>query len=388
MTLLDAWTEIKRMEKANLLSPKQVYAIVSDYGVFKANPRLQIIAKIALQNGLWDIVKAPTIIFSEIEILRKKLDYYGFSDEYIQMLFIECGFKLKSYDEDNNPVNIQFKDRIILQGKASSIPQTSNFNPLTSSSSNSDVERYLNSIFEIDKTSFQKYGLTLQRIHPIEWKKGAGYHHDKFGAYFSFEIIGNTNFQGDVELEVYDLNGFLRNINYLKSIYINGKYSIVNENIIKDLCLPVHNISKIILHIGVDGLHRGQAFYGETKSILRYEGVIENETDNFEILHSQILYATNKREDNLSVFFRYKFKNLKNKSQWFGRTMLSIVLFDINGQIRQKISLTDYRTFNLINIRDAEEEHCMFSFSEGPFDTRPSLKMPFDEIGKIVFIEE
>lgn len=338
MTLFEALTEIIKMKNVDLLVPKQVYSIISDYGVFKETPKLQTILKVALQNGLWDIVKSPFSSSSKIEALQNKLVFHGFSDNYIKLLFAECGFNCvfcigttNVDDSDQNRSNCQL------------IKFVEKYNPLSDSSSHTDIENYLNSILEIDQKSFQKYGLILQKIQPIEWRKGAGYYRDEFGACFSLEVIGNKKFQGDVEVEVYDLKGFLRNIRYIASIHIDGKYSITNETVIKDLTIPPQNISKIVLRIGIDGVHLGNAFYDYAKSILCYEGNIENETEKFDILYTQILYAEEKEEDNISVFFRYEIKQEKKKNPWTRDKNLYIVLFDRNGLLRQRIALFDYR---------------------------------------------
>lgn len=385
MKLSEAWAEIKNLGNANRLLPKQVYSIISDYGVFKEMSRIQIITKIALQNGLWDILKSATLSTSEIEHLRNKLQFYGFSEEIIQLLFVECNIAYGSYKDYNTEHYDQ--NQILTQNAGISISQSSNYNPPTRTSSYSDIEIYLNSIFEIDQMSFQRHGLTLQRINPIKWEKGAGLYRDKFGVCLSFEIIGITEFGGSAEVEVYDLNGFLRSIQYLSSVYIQGKYSVINESKIVDLGIPPQNISKMILHIGVDGVHLGNAFYRETKSILRYDGCIQNETETFDIFYTQILYAEGLKKGNVSVFFRYKIKKDKKKCRWVGETNLYIVLFDKSGSLRQRISLFDSMEYYNIANKNDNQEHCSFSnypvYSDGP-----SLKMPFNEIGKIIFIEE
>lgn len=386
MKLREAWNKVKGMEKAERLASKQVYSILADLGVFKESPRLQTITKVALQDGLWSIIYSSNILPSDIERIHNQLDFHGFSKSIINEMFSECNFGLAS----NKSIQIpQYQSSSSSHSDISKheVQQSSSI-LLSDSSSDSDIEDYLNSVFEIDYESFKKHGLTLQRIEPIEWKLGAGLYHNEFGACFSYEVIGNTKFQGDINVDVYDLNGFLRGVNYISGVCIQGKYSVVNENKVENLILDPKNISKIVLRVGLDGVLMENAFYGETGPIFKYMGLVENNTDNFEIKFSQILYASARKEDNISVFLKYKIKHLNRPIRRVGEKNLHIALFDKNGLIRQRISLTTGTTYYGISSKNDNAEHYMFSSSRWSSMVNPTLKMSFDEIGKIVFFEE
>lgn len=379
MKLEDAWHTIMEMENSERFKPNKILSILADLGVFKTNPRIKLVLTAALYHNVWELICKASISNSDIVSLKAKLDYDGFSAWAINSIIESFWHDTHGTQESNDEIqhlNLNIKENIA----HTNIPLAS---------SDQDISHYLNSIFTVDTESFRKYGLVIQRLEPVEWKKNSGNYCDEYGASFSFEVIGNTQFHGVIEVEIYDLQGYLRSIQYLANIDIAGKYSIVNEEKTVDLYLSPQNISKIVLHIGVDSVHWENAFYGETKSILRFDGCVENETENFDILHTQFLYAKEKREKNISLFFRYKIKGIKKKNYRIGEKNLYIVLFDSNGLIRQRIPVFDAAHYYVISsMRGDDREHCAFSCQNIVSSNNPSLKLPFDEIGKIVFIEE
>lgn len=384
MKLEDAWLKIMEMENSEQFGPNQIHSILSDLGVFKTNPRIRLVLKAALSHNLWHIISNTRISNHDILSLKAKLDYDGFSESAIQTIiesfWSTSGCPNKSKEEIHSP---EINNRPIQTYNC----KKSGHSKITATSSCHDISTYLNSVFTVDSHSFKKYGLELQRLDSIEWKKGAGYYHDKYGACISLEVTGNTKFRGDIEVEIYDLNGFLRNIQHLAGAYIDGKYAIINEKKIIDLSLPPEHISKIVLHVGLDGVHLGNAFYNNTKSIVRYDGQIENETQTFEILDTQFLFAKDKSEDNISVFIRYKLNQEKKRCRWVGEKNLYIVLIDKRGLVRQRFPFVDSREYYTLCNKEDRREHCAFSY-QTISSWNPSLKMPFEEIGKIVFVEE
>ncbi|MDE5849616.1 MAG: hypothetical protein K2H38_05700, partial [Muribaculaceae bacterium] len=81
MKLDEAWLKIKGMENSNRFKPNQIYSLLADLGVFKTNPRLRLVLKSALLYDLWVIILSEDISISEIDLLKTKLLYDGFSDD-------------------------------------------------------------------------------------------------------------------------------------------------------------------------------------------------------------------------------------------------------------------------------------------------------------------
>lgn len=82
MTLEDALLEILVMNNAETFTSSQVYSILSDLGVFKSNPKLKIVLKIALEYGLWNMIVAKADSY-KVDILKTKLENDGFTDSII-----------------------------------------------------------------------------------------------------------------------------------------------------------------------------------------------------------------------------------------------------------------------------------------------------------------
>lgn len=395
MTLAEAFVKIKILDGVNKFTPKQVYSAIADLGVFKDNPRLQIIAKVALQNGLWDIVKTETVKFSDIETLRNKLDFYGFSDNYVQRLFGECGF--------GNKIEVTSKDCEQLSPSSAAGRQkldwpkpTSSVNPLTESSSDIVVEDYLNSVLEINYESFQKYGLTLQQIAKIKWEKNVSKYPHYYGALISYEVTGNSTFSGAICLHLYDTNGYIRSVDLINQMAIRNQYSIINESKLVALCLQPYEISKIVLCVDSgDFTDKRNAFYKEVGPIVKYNGLVINEVDWLKINDNQILYAPSRSTNNISFFIH---GSMIKRPSGYGIKSIYAIVFDREGRIRQK--------FQVVNTWDAHSHNngigsSFYWFSYVGSATKlvggiilkvdcnqDVLRMPFNEIGKIAFIEE
>lgn len=84
MKLSAAWEEILKMSNAKNLSPNQVFSILSDLGVFSETPKIRLATKVALNNGLFDMVLAQNVSDSEINALTVKIQYEGFSNDVIK----------------------------------------------------------------------------------------------------------------------------------------------------------------------------------------------------------------------------------------------------------------------------------------------------------------
>lgn len=82
MKLSDAWLNLLDIEGSEKFNNKQVYSMLADFGVFKETPKLKLCVKIALENGLWNLVVSKP---SNIQILdlKLKLQNEGFSYEVI-----------------------------------------------------------------------------------------------------------------------------------------------------------------------------------------------------------------------------------------------------------------------------------------------------------------
>lgn len=403
MTFSEAWEKIKKLQGADAFAASQVYSILCDFGVFKASPKLQIIAKIALQNGLWDIVKSPSFSLIEIEKLRNKLNFYGFSDKYIQLLLSECGFHYGSNEEYHTSSN-NGGDNTIPQRKDNGQSEAAKAkgNHLTSSSSISDIENYLNSVLEIDFDSFKRHDLTLQRIERVKW---AAHHSDykKFsGPIFSYEIVGEKQFEGALTLHLYDLNGFLRSIEYINDIKSSDIYSIINESKLISIRLSPKEISRIVLRVELGSFLSdwGNAFYKELGPIIRFNGFVENKIKWAILKDCQILYAPNRKTNNISFFL--KLLCTKKSLSGYGIRRIHAVLFDKYGKMRQKIEVVNLFDFYR-NTQMVGEVYNWFSIAGSAYklslhknekielpdrDSSIYLKMPFEEIGKVIFIEE
>lgn len=105
MTLQEAWLKLIDMENYENLSPSQIYSILSDYGIFKENPKLRLVIKSALSYGLWELVFSTNSANSEIQI-KNKLDNDGFSTEVINQLFNSFSTKV-SQNENQNSRNLE-----------------------------------------------------------------------------------------------------------------------------------------------------------------------------------------------------------------------------------------------------------------------------------------
>lgn len=89
MILSDAWLNILDLEGSEKLNHNQVYSILADLGVFKETPKIRLVAKIALENGLWNLITSQP---SEIQVLdlRLRLQNEGFANDVIDTII--CSF--------------------------------------------------------------------------------------------------------------------------------------------------------------------------------------------------------------------------------------------------------------------------------------------------------
>lgn len=109
MKLEDAWLKIMEMENSERFTPNQIHSILSDLGIFKANPRIRLVIKSALAHNLWNLVCKSIISSSEIHLLKNKLDYDGFSLETINELI--SSFYIDKKEGQCQASNIRYKDK-------------------------------------------------------------------------------------------------------------------------------------------------------------------------------------------------------------------------------------------------------------------------------------
>ena len=85
MILSDAWLNILDLEGPEKLNHNQVYSILADLGVFKETPKIRLVVKIALENGLWGLITSQP---SEIQVLdlKLKLQNEGFANDVIDII--------------------------------------------------------------------------------------------------------------------------------------------------------------------------------------------------------------------------------------------------------------------------------------------------------------
>lgn len=83
MNIAEAWEEIRIMRGARNFTPKLVYSILDDLGVFKEVPRMRLVVRDALKHGLWCVIINSTRNFDKIKLA---LNYDGFSDNVISQL--------------------------------------------------------------------------------------------------------------------------------------------------------------------------------------------------------------------------------------------------------------------------------------------------------------
>lgn len=94
MTLREAWREIKRMEGADGFAPRQVYAILSDLGVFKENPRCRLVVKSALEYELFSLANDDTSS-SLAESIRLRLENDGYAIPIIDEVINSIGRNIR-----------------------------------------------------------------------------------------------------------------------------------------------------------------------------------------------------------------------------------------------------------------------------------------------------
>lgn len=70
MNLSDAWISILDLEGSEYFNHNQVYSILADLEVFKETPKIKLVVKIALKNGLWNLINSQP---SEIQVLDLRL---------------------------------------------------------------------------------------------------------------------------------------------------------------------------------------------------------------------------------------------------------------------------------------------------------------------------
>lgn len=105
MNLSDAWINILDLEGSEQFNQNQVYSILADLEVFKETPKIKLVVKIALENGLWNLINSQP---SEIQVLdlRLKLQNEGFANDVIDTI-IDSFYTIADTqkDQQNNSSN-------------------------------------------------------------------------------------------------------------------------------------------------------------------------------------------------------------------------------------------------------------------------------------------
>lgn len=85
MNLSDALLNILDIEGSDKFNHNQIYSILADMGVFKETPKIRLIVKIALENGLWGLITTQP---SEIQVLdfKLRLQNEGFANDVIDTI--------------------------------------------------------------------------------------------------------------------------------------------------------------------------------------------------------------------------------------------------------------------------------------------------------------
>lgn len=379
MKLEDAWLKIKEMERANVLSSREIYNILSDLGVFHKSPRLQIILKTALQNGLWNIINKSQFEYESVNNLRNKLIFYGFSTDSINGLFISCGF----------PQYVQRKFNVYEHAISSPKDFDSNLSKELedhnfSRGGDNNVEHDVSSLFAVDEQSFAKYSLNIQSIGEVQIEQeGISYRVN-----LSYEITGKRSSKAcSLDLRIFDLDSNLREVIKIDNVKVFDEFSICSNTISAISKLPAKNISKIMLTCGYPRFAYDShpdcytALIGK-HIVKRFNGEIEYKLEKIIINDIQIL-GSDSINSELSFFIEYKYK--KAKLEYPSKRKILAALYDQEGKLRQqccvKVLCYSHQTDEHFNFSAIRSSHMSDSYDN-------TLKIPFDSISKIVIIDK
>ncbi|MBD5425149.1 MAG: hypothetical protein HDR45_02995 [Bacteroides sp.] len=375
MKLEDAWIKILEMENSEFYGPNMIHSILSDLGVFKTNPRIRLVLKAALGHNVWALIKKPIISNSEILSLKSKLDYDGFSDHAINTI-IESFWHSNDSESKLRNEN-EFPQR-------SNAPTTIN-NRISASSSDQEISNYLNSVFNIDTESFVKRGLTLQNISDLEYGSQKGYYASYKGVSLSYEITGSKSCNISLNLYVYDIRGYLRDVVWIDSSFIKNEYSVINNSKGAPLSIPPHKVSKVVLKID-NNYSLSNIFDHNVVDVQRYDGNIECMLTGAEIVESQILHELSPNKGHLSFYIRFKVtKPIDPRRRYQSYYAL---IYDLKGILRQRCNLLSMGSMNSIDLFKVDMNSEFFFISEESILDPNVLKIPFNEIGKITIIDE
>lgn len=380
MKLEEAWMKIKEMERVDLFSSKEIYNILSDFGVFHKSPRLQIILKTALQNGLWDIITKSQFEYSSIENLRNRLIFFGFSDYSIEHLFSSCG--IRQYSHQNHTVHEQ---EIYPSNESGSHSSKELMHTNVSSVEDNNVKIENNSLFIVDEESFAKYKLTLQSLGSLQVKQEGSNYHVKL----SYEITGCKSSKAcSLDLRIFDLENNLREVIKIDNVKVFDEFSICSNTISAISKLPAKQTSKIVLGCGYprfayDSHPDSYTAIINEPIVKRFYGKIEFQLEKIIINDIQIIGGDNTNSE-ISFFIDYKYQQ-KTKFEYPSKRIILAAVYDQQGKLRQqccvKLLCYSHQTDNHFNFSARHTSHLSDSYDN-------SLKIPFDSISKIVIFDK
>lgn len=361
-----------------ILFERRVISILDDYGAFKDAPYYKLFYKTALSSG--DLRKLIAINENEREKeMFTFMSLTGFDEQKIDMfisIIYECfyGIQIEHNLENDNTVHKSAANTYsdckqnVRQSKEISI------NPLNTTSTVLKIEVYFNSIFEIDYDSFDRQSLILQRIGQIKYNPKINQ------LILSYEITGSKRFCGNLNLKVFDNHKNLRKIANIGSVNIKDEYSIINEEKFVPIDLNPEEISKLVLTIN-NCMSNGGAFSHIHKPLVKFQGIVENRISFAKLLDYQILYNTTSGKNEISFYINLR---IEKKLHFLHNIQnISALIYDLKGVIRQKCKIIERK-----GIYDFmyHKEYFFFSISNKIYCE--TLKIPFEFIGKILFINE
>jgi hypothetical protein len=246
MTLEDALLEILVMNNAETFTSSQVYSILSDLGVFKSNPKLKIVLKIALEYGLWNMIVAKADSY-KVDILKTKLENDGFADSVITEIIAT----LQPVQHKEHTPTIPAKQ------VTSTCPIPSNIAVRSQFAFSFPIKRGIDCGIVTPPSSSNEDAIELSYklyIAP-SWNKKTRIiiNEIKFETYYriSYKITCNPNLpiihtKVKIALLVETIDGYLYAKHYVNSVDVREKYAVTTGVCTIFLKTPISNIDKVI----------------------------------------------------------------------------------------------------------------------------------------------
>jgi hypothetical protein len=338
------------------LNTNLLISLLDDLGAFKETKSYRIVLKTFLQEGY--IQESLRTNDTEFErFVYSVVNNTGFQETVVK----EVALALRAAVGKSVPTATTEESLQLLKNK--SVESSIISNPLTEQSSNSEILDYLNSIFVVDYESFSAHGLILQDMKLSIKDTRIAFTHRK-DLTITFEIIGKRfPAIANLNLYVFDTNQFIREILHLDFLNIANDLSITNETRTLNTTLHFPKIGKLILK--TDDLYTTNRVlpFVKTNEIAKYNGYIELKITNITIHELQIFGSLS--SDRISFYIDCECSNSIGKNIYAS-------IFDLSGRLRQNCEVMKYIiSHGQNNIRYISDE-------------KTTLKIPFNEIGKIV----